>query len=489
MAEEKKGFFARLAESGEKKRTEDLARLEGKISRGEALEPEELARYESIKAMNKAKIMKQGTDEEKEKVFKESLTSYGVPEYTGNTDSQPKKAEAKKPDVETEKAVAFEVPKETEEEKSVDNLVSVPDFKSETKKDENTKEKTDPEENTDDFIQAWADSHPSWGKLLKSDKLSFGQKAAIVGGALAQLGANVTNGMAAGFRGGQAAPTEWDFKKALEKYAGQEIENVAGSRQSARARGAIAEKFNEMQEKYGAEKMQELFTLYDTYGDNPEQLKKRLESMGIKEDADILKQIYKWREETTATEQTKREKLETEAKKDMVKAQKIQNDVARLKKYEAQLDAETKKELQAALIAAQNAQNNFMAGKYNFDNDHYKLQWWTDYVDKVVSTVSNAAETAGGIATGGLVGGMKDGILKANGSPQMIIRADGTKVMLDPNDNIYATKNPITSGNDNGSQIVHMKESDPLFYQNRLGYKGGAINKDFDYYKKILRGF
>ena len=448
MAEEK-GFFARLAESGEKKRAEDFARLEGKISRGEALEPEELARYESIKAMNKAKIMKQGTDEEKEKVFKESLTSYGVPEYTGNKDTPPKKPETKKNEVKPDPAVAFEVPKETEEEKSVDNLVSVPDFKSETKKDKKTKEKTDPEENTNDFIKAWADSHPSWGKLLKSDKLSFGQKAAIIGGALAQLGANVTNGMAAGFRGGQATPIEWDFKKALEKYSGQEIENVAASRQSARARGAIAEKFNEMQDKYGAEKMQEMFTLYDVYGDNPEQLKKRLEAMGIKEDADTLKKVYKWREETTATEQTKREKLETEAKKDMVKAQKIQNDVARLKKYEAQLDAETKKELQSALIAAQNAQNQYLKGKYDFDRLHYELERYSQYIKNILSVVENVAETAGGIATGGVVGGMpSDGNLK----------------------NIHAS-------------------TDPLFYQNRLGYKGGAINKDFDYYKKILRGF
>lgn len=94
--------------------------------------------------------------------------------------------------------------------------------------------------------------------------------------------------------------------------------------------------------------------------------------------------------------------------------------------------------------------------------------------------------------TGGVVGGIpsaKDGIIKARGIPQKIVRADGSEVQLDPNDNIYATKNTLTTEKDDGSELIHMSQDDRvLVLQNRLGYSGGFINKDFNYYLNKLRG-
>jgi hypothetical protein len=94
--------------------------------------------------------------------------------------------------------------------------------------------------------------------------------------------------------------------------------------------------------------------------------------------------------------------------------------------------------------------------------------------------------------TGGVVGGVpsiKDGIIKGEGIPQKVVRADGSEIQLDPNDNIYATKNELTTEKDNGSAIVPMNRNDEVItVQKKLGYSGGFINKDFNYYLEKLRG-
>ena len=83
---------------------------------------------------------------------------------------------------------------------------------------------------------------------------------------------------------------------------------------------------------------------------------------------------------------------------------------------------------------------------------------------------------------------MHDGIVKGKGVAQKIVRADGQVINLDPDDNIYATKNDITTANDDGEDVVPMEQNETLEYQKRLGYtEGNSINKDFDYYLEMMR--
>lgn len=83
---------------------------------------------------------------------------------------------------------------------------------------------------------------------------------------------------------------------------------------------------------------------------------------------------------------------------------------------------------------------------------------------------------------------IQDGIVKGRGIAQKIVRADGQEIQLDPNDNIYATKNDITTANDNGENVVPMKQDETLEYQKRMGYvEGSPINKDFDYYLEMMK--
>ena len=83
---------------------------------------------------------------------------------------------------------------------------------------------------------------------------------------------------------------------------------------------------------------------------------------------------------------------------------------------------------------------------------------------------------------------MHDGIVKGKGVAQKIVRADGQVINLDPDDNIYATKNDITTANDDGGDVVPMEQDETLEYQKRLGYtEGSSINKNFDYYLEMMR--
>lgn len=80
-----------------------------------------------------------------------------------------------------------------------------------------------------------------------------------------------------------------------------------------------------------------------------------------------------------------------------------------------------------------------------------------------------------------------DGIVKAPHMKQWIVREDGTKIRLNPGDNIYATKKKITSLKDNGKDVVPMKKEDrAVVLQKKLGYTGNGINKDFGYYSAKL---
>jgi hypothetical protein len=288
--------------------------------------------------------------------------------------------------------------------------------------------------------------------------------------------------MKSGFEHSGFTPVEWDFKKAVDKYSNQEIENVLNAEQSARAKELYANLFVDMAEKYGDDKMQEIFAIADAYGDNPAQLKARLEAIGVKEDANAIKEAYKNREKISAEEQAKREKLDTEIKQ-------AQAEIARLEAVMKTLDKEQKEALNKKVIEAQEAFQDYTKTKYKSDTKTYDLEKTADYIHNIIKEAEGIAGTVGGVLTGGVVGStssIKDGIVRAKGIPQKIVRADGSEVILSPYDNVYATEKPLTSDNDNGGEVVPMELKDEVYFQKRLGYSGGVIRKDFDYYLNIL---
>lgn len=333
-------------------------------------------------------------------------------------------------------------------------------------------------EKSNSLLKAWASTHPSWAKILKSKDLTFGQKVQLVGSALANIGANVTFGAKAGFEHSGFQPIEWDFKKAVDKYSDQEIEKVLGTEQNTKAKFSAGEFINDYKKTHGEEATNDLITTLDLFGDNPAILQSRLKSMGISLNAEELKTLYAEAEKTEVTESMKQKALDTEAKR---LANRIQ-----------QLQAKVTGETAEKLIKAQNALNNFNEIKYNSDGKTYNIEKAGNYLKNIIHEVEGVASTVGGIATGGVVGGasaIKDGIVKAGGIPQKIVRADGTEIELSPYDNIYATENPLTTEKDNGEKIVPMSRDDEVItIQKKLGYNGGFINKDFNYYLARLRG-
>lgn len=392
---------------------------------------------------------------------------------------------------EQKKIVSEIIPEEKTEEKTAIPLLKFeekpePTFKGTTKKIEQAERDKEIDEKSSAFLKSWASTHPSWLKILSSNDLSWGQKVALVGSALANIGANVTLGAKAGFEHGSFAGVPWDFKQAVDKYTNQEIETVLGEgEQKARAKELYANLFADMAEKYGDDKMQEIFAIADAYGDNPAQLKARLEAIGVKEDANAIKEAYKNREKISAEEQAKREKLDTEIKQ-------AQAEIARLEAVMKTLDKEQKEALNKKIIEAQEAIQDYTKTKYKSDTKTYNLEKTAGYIHNIIKEAEGIAGTVGGVLTGGVVGStssIKDGIVRAKGIPQKIVRADGSEIQLDPNDNVYATKNKLTTEKDDGSDIVHMTQSDEVVtVQQRLGYTGGEINKDFDYYLSKLRG-
>lgn len=82
-----------------------------------------------------------------------------------------------------------------------------------------------------------------------------------------------------------------------------------------------------------------------------------------------------------------------------------------------------------------------------------------------------------------------DGIVKAPHMKQWIVREDGTRIALHPNDSIYATKNKLTTKKDSKSEIVPMKEEDKaVVIQKKLGHNcDKRIEKKNDYYLSKLK--
>lgn len=388
-----------------------------------------------------------------------------------------------KSEEEQKKIVSEILPKEKEqEEEKKDIPFNITPEKKEVTFSETAKEieQAERDKEIDDksstFLKSWASTHPTWLKILSSDDLSWGQKVALVGSALANIGANVTLGAKTGFEHGSFAGVPWDFKQAVDKYTNQEIETVLGEgEQKAKAKTAAAEFWNNYQKENGKGATDELMALVDLYGDNPDVLSSRLRAMGINKSADEVKDLYANLDKTTLSESAKQKKLETETKE-------FENAILRL-------TADEKLKTNEKIIAAKNALNDLQTTSATFDEKTYKLRKIGGMLKDVIETVEGAASTVGGVMTGGVVGKVKDGIIKGRGIPQKIVRADGSEIQLDPNDNVYATKNELTTEKDDGSDIVHMTQDDEvLTLQKRLGYSGGAINKDFEYYLNKLRG-
>ena len=80
-----------------------------------------------------------------------------------------------------------------------------------------------------------------------------------------------------------------------------------------------------------------------------------------------------------------------------------------------------------------------------------------------------------------------DGIVKAPHMKQWLVREDGTRIALNPSDNIYATKNKLTTKKDNKSEnVVPMEKEDKVVViQKKLGDK--RIIKNNDYYLSKLK--
>ena len=83
-----------------------------------------------------------------------------------------------------------------------------------------------------------------------------------------------------------------------------------------------------------------------------------------------------------------------------------------------------------------------------------------------------------------------DGIVKAPHMKQWLVREDGTRIALNPSDNIYATKNKLTTKKDNKSEnVVPMEKEDKVVViQKKLGHNcDKRIIKSNDYYLSKLK--
>lgn len=368
---------------------------------------------------------------------------------------EPKKEEPKKEEPKKEKTYQPETTVKTE-------------LKEESASDDNAPKTT--EERRSAFLESWAATHPTWGQILKDKNLSFGQKASLIGSALANMGANVTLGAKSGFEHSGFTPVEWDFKKAVDKYSNQDIENVLKAEQDQRAKKIAGDFWQDYEKKHGKKATEELIALGDMYGGNPEILRSRFAAMGINKSADEIKDLYASLEKTNLSEDAKQKIYETEAKR-------LANDFAIVQKYLAENNLKLSDATLKSKIDAENAVNDFSTTKYNSDKSTYKLEKVAGYIRNVVHEVE---------AAGGNIVGIRDGIVKAKGIPQKLVRADGSEVILSPDDNIYATEKPMTTDKDNGGEVVPMDIKDEVYFQKKLGYSGGEIRKDFDYYLKRL---
>jgi hypothetical protein len=423
-----------------------------------------------VKKDNELSMQPKSTDAKKMRDTFREAAKIALEQMNGKSEEEQEKIANKVTDEEKPAEKVIPESKPAEAEKPAEEIEVV------SKAEE---EKLTPEEEKQNaFLKSWGATHPSWAKILTSEDLSFGQKVQLVGSALANLGANVTLGAKAGFEHSGFQPIDWDFKKAIDKYTSNEIDSVLAGEQKNRTKAETADFWENYRKAHGDEAADELIALVDLYGDNPTLMQERLKSMSINKSADEIKELYANLEKTNLSQEAKQKMLDTEAKM-------LEN---RIKKLQAKVTGETADKL----IAAQNALNNFNNIKYSSDGKTYNLEKAGSYLKNILHEVEGVASTAGGVITGGVVGGVpsvKDGLVKAPGIPQKIVRADGSEIQLDPNDNIYATKNELTTEKDNGSAIVPMNRDDEVItVQKKLGYSGGFINKDFNYYLEKLRG-
>lgn len=377
-------------------------------------------------------------------------------------------------------------PKETPIKKAVEQVKStISKPTAETKKGiEKTERQLDTDEKKNSFLKSWAATHPSWIDILKSKDLSTSQKVQLVLGAMANIGANVTLGAKAGFEHSGFQPIAWDFKNAIDQYTSNEIDNVLSKEQDKRGDELAANYLKEMQGKYGEDKMQSMFELAAKYSDNPAKLEELLKAEGIHANGKEFAKAYGKFRETELKEGEKRERIKTTIDSAAAKLAQINNKIAELDRQGKKVDVDVKKKTEKLLIEAQNAQNYYAQTKYDFDADHYSMERYAGYASNVLGEIEKLAGTVTDVA-----GAVKDGIIKGKGIPQKVIRADGTEIQLDPNDNIYATKNELTTEKDDGSEVIPMELDDRVVtVQRKLGYTGGFINKDFDYYLNKLRG-
>ena len=123
------------------------------------------------------------------------------------------------------------------------------------------------------------------------------------------------------------------------------------------------------------------------------------------------------------------------------------------------------------------------AEEWNKDTDTYR-RLLEDSIKEAIKEIDNQ------IAALKKFHSIDDGIVKAPHMKQWLVREDGTRIALNPNDNIYATKNKLTTKKDNKSEdVVPMEKEDKVVViQKKLGHDGSKrIIKQNDYYLSKLK--
>ena len=123
------------------------------------------------------------------------------------------------------------------------------------------------------------------------------------------------------------------------------------------------------------------------------------------------------------------------------------------------------------------------AEEWNKDTDTYR-RLLEDSIKEAIKEIDNQ------IAALKKFHSIDDGIVKAPHMKQWLVREDGTRIALNPSDNIYATKNKLTTKKDNKSEdVVPMEKEDKVVViQKKLGHDGSKrIIKQNDYYLSKLK--
>lgn len=126
-----------------------------------------------------------------------------------------------------------------------------------------------------------------------------------------------------------------------------------------------------------------------------------------------------------------------------------------------------------------NAERKTYVDNYNKAIDE-QIDYWKEMRSATVAQMETLSDRSTEI---------NDGIVKADGQQQWLVKEDGTTVKLNPNDNVYATTKEIISDKDNGEDVVKLSSSDSIKVLNKLNYDGvKPIRKDIDYYIAKLKG-